>query len=122
MVDKKKLVAKKKKHPSFKRMNAGRPDRKRIGEAWRRPRGIDNKQREQFKFAGAHPSIGWRTARAVRGLHPSGFKEALVYNVPQLSVLDAEKNAVRIASSVGKKKRQLIIAEAKKKGLHLLNE
>lgn len=119
--DAKRMVAKKR-HPLFKRPNYGRPDRKRIGEAWRRPRGTDNKQREKFKSAGALPGIGWRTPRAIRGLHPSGFEDFLVCNASQLASLDAEKHAVRISSTVGKRKRQQIVEEAKKKGLRLLNE
>ena len=38
----------------------------------------------------------------------------LVYNVQELSTIDPNTQAVRIAHTVGKRKRALIIAEAKK--------
>lgn len=121
VMDVKKLAAKKKKRPHFKRPNCGRPDMKRVKDVWRRPRGIDNKQREQKKAAGPIPSIGWRNPREIRGIHPSGFVERLVHNVAELNGLESEKHAVMIASSVGAKKRQQVVDEAKKKGLKILN-
>lgn len=117
----KKLAARKKKRPHFKRSNCGRPDMKSVKDVWRRPRGIDNKQREQKKAAGPIPSIGWRNSRDIRGVHPSGFVECRVHNIAELKNLESEKHAVMVASSVGGKKRLEIIAEAKKKNLKILN-
>lgn len=99
----------------FKRQN--RAVDKRVGEAWRKPRGIDNKQRIQLRSTGALPRIGYRTACKVRGLHPSGCREKLVFTTK-----DLEKGfAVRLGGTLGKRKRSAIIAEAKKMGLKVLN-
>ncbi len=106
------------KHPKFQRQNAAA--KKRVGFSWRRPRGIDNKQRLKLKSAGALPSVGWRSAKAVRGLHPSGFFEKLVFNEKQLAQVDARTQAVRIAAGVGLKKRQAILKKAAELGLKVL--
>jgi large subunit ribosomal protein L32e len=111
----------KRKHPKFFRQNYGRTDRKRISDSWRKPRGVDNKKRIKLKSAGALPEIGWRNPREVRHLHPSGLREVLVRNVQELSRV---KNgmAVRIASGVGRKKREEIVRKAKELNLKVLNE
>jgi large subunit ribosomal protein L32e len=66
-------------------------------------------------------SIGYRSQKIVRGLHPSGFVERIVYNVKELEGLDPSKHAVRIAHRVGKRKRVEILAKAKDLGLYVLN-
>jgi large subunit ribosomal protein L32e len=114
-------AVKKKKHPKFFRQNYGRTDRKRIGSSWRRPRGHDNKKRAKHSSAGAEPNIGWRNARAVRGLHPSGTCEALVKNMGELGKV-MRGTAVRIAHGVGIRKRNAIVSKAKELGLKILNE
>ena len=50
-------------HPKFARQN--RAQKKRVGEAWRKPRWIDNKQRVKLKWAGASPAIGYRDRKSV---------------------------------------------------------
>lgn len=116
-----KLRSKKIKHPRFVRPNVGRPDRRRLKDTWRKPRGIDNKQREKQVKMGALPNIGYRNPKSLRGLHPSGYSEVLVRCLADLQGLDKGTIAVRIASSVGKKKRAQIVDEANKMGLKLLN-
>jgi large subunit ribosomal protein L32e len=115
------VKVKKKKHPKFFRQNYGRTDRKRIGSSWRRPRGHDNKKRAKHAFAGAEPTIGWRNARAVRGLHPCGTGEALVKNMEELGKV-MHGTAVRIAHGVGGRKRGAIVSKARELGLKILNE
>ena len=64
---------------------------------------------------------GYRSPKATRYLHPSLFKEVLVYRPSDLESLDADIHAVRIGASVGARKRQAIIAEADTKLLRVLN-
>lgn len=89
--------------------------------AWRKPRGIDNKQRMRWKSAGAIPRIGYRQARKERGFHPSGFMEALVHNVSELRRVSPQKEVARIAGGVGGKKRVEIRKIAQELGVKLLN-
>jgi large subunit ribosomal protein L32e len=64
---------------------------------------------------------GYGGPKVAKGLHPSGYKEVLVYNVEQLGKIDAKTEAVRIAHRVGKKKRADILAEARRKKIVVLN-
>jgi len=91
---------------------------------WRRPRGRHNKWRLRYggKWSGrVHPSPGFSSPKLVRGLHPSGYEEVLVYNVKDLEKVNPERQAVRIASCVGLKKRLQIEEKAKEMNIVVLN-
>ncbi len=107
-----------KKVPKFKRQNSDM--KKRVGDAWRKPRGIDNKQRVQKKGYGPLPRIGYRTPRAGRYNHPLGMKEVLVSSMRELAGLKGV--AVRFSAALGRRKKVLLVAEAKKMQLRILNE
>ncbi|MFQ6060063.1 MAG: 50S ribosomal protein L32e [Thermoplasmata archaeon] len=93
----------------------------RLGESWRRPRGLHSKLRRGVKYRVNLVSIGYRGPRTVRGLHPSGFQEVMVYRVEDLEGLDPEKQAARIGHSVGIRKREQIERTAEEKGIRVLN-
>ncbi len=103
--------------PSFTRQNRFKA---RVGDAWRKPRGIDNKVRVGRKGFSASPRIGYGTPRAQRGMHPSGVFETLVATLKEL---EAVQNgfAVRFSGTLGGRKRRLLSEAAKKKGLKVLN-
>ncbi len=109
----------KRKKPAFVRPESWRYDK--FSESWRRPRGLDNKIRRKIKGWPPAPSTGYKGPKIARGLHPSGYEDVLVHNVPELAEVNQETQAVRIAHTVGKKKRVQIIAEAKKLNLVILN-
>jgi len=88
---------------------------------WRKPRGRYSNKRKKLKEAGPIPCIGYRQPKAVRGLHPSGYKEVLVHNVKELEKIDPKTEAARIASQVGLKKRLEIMKKAKELGIKILN-
>ena len=110
----------KKSKPKFIRQESWRYVR--IKENWRRPRGLDSKMRLKRKGWPKMPDIGYGSPRLVRGLHPSGFREVLVYNVEQLRSINPDKEAARIAHTVGKKKRIEIIKKAEELGIRVLNK
>ena len=103
----------------FKRDGFGK--KSQISDSWRKPRGQHNKQREQKKAKGNLPKPGFGSPIAVRGMHPSGFYEVLVYTVDDLEGLDAKTQAVRIAAKVGNRKRTGIQEKALSAGLKVLN-
>ncbi|MFA5077260.1 MAG: eL32 family ribosomal protein [Candidatus Micrarchaeia archaeon] len=107
----------KKSKPAFNVLNSG--FKKRVKHRWRSPRGTDNKKRIRCAFAGASPRIGYKNAGAVRCLHPSGMHEVLVHNEKELRA--AVGKAARIASGVGKKKRESFRKIAAELKLKLLN-
>lgn len=93
----------------------------RLKAKWRRPRGIDNKMRQKVKGWPPCVSTGYRGPKEARGLHPSGYKEVLVHTPEEIAKVDPKTEAVRIAHTVGKKKRVQILAEAKKRNVLILN-
>ena len=109
----------KKKKPDFARPESWRY--KRLKENWKRPRGLDHKMRRKIKGWPRTVEVGYRGPKATRGLHPSGYKEVLVYNIEELKKIDSKTEAVKIAHAVGKRKRANILREAKKKKITVLN-
>ncbi|MEM1559611.1 MAG: 50S ribosomal protein L32e [Candidatus Bathyarchaeia archaeon] len=93
----------------------------RVDENWRKPRGVSSKMRRRMRGWPRIVSIGYGSPRIVRGLHPSGFREVLVYREEDLEGLDPERDAVRIAHTVGMRKRRAILDKARKLGLKVLN-
>jgi large subunit ribosomal protein L32e len=110
---------KKKRMPKFRHEQAHRWIR--VNDSWRKVRGIDSATREKQSGRIAMVSSGYRTPKALRNLHPSLFKEVRVHTASELEGLDPEIHAVRIASTVGFRKRQEIIAAADAKLLRVLN-
>ncbi|MEM1657668.1 MAG: 50S ribosomal protein L32e [Candidatus Jordarchaeales archaeon] len=93
----------------------------RVKPNWRRPRGIDNKMREKEKGWPKSPNVGYRAPRKVRGLHPSGFKEVIVWRAEDLEKLDPNIHAIRIAGTVGRRKALEIMDKAEERGFWVLN-
>jgi len=67
------------------------------------------------------PGVGYRTPKKIRGLHPSGFKEVMVYNLKDMEGIDPEKEAIRIHGRIGRKKREEIVKKADEMGIRVLN-
>ena len=95
--------------------------KQRVPTSWRRPRGQLSKQRKGVKGKGDTVEAGFRTPEAVRGRHPSGFEEVRVYNVDDLKGVDGDREAARIASKVGARKREHIEEVAEDQGIRVLN-
>ena len=92
-----------------------------LKDTWRRPRGLHSKQRKDYRAKGAHPEAGFGSPKAVRGFHPSGYREVRVFTVAELEGIDAATTAVRIGGSVGGAKRAVIQAKAAELGIKVLN-
>ncbi len=105
--------------PQFNRQDHHK--KKRVPTSWRRPRGNLSKQRLGIKGKGDTVEAGYRTPTEVRGLHPSGFEEVRVHNVDGLEGVDGDTQAVRIASTVGGRKRERIEETAEDRGIRVLN-
>jgi large subunit ribosomal protein L32e len=92
----------------------------RVGGSWRKPRGLDNKQRLCKRGSPKKISNGYRAPKEVRGLHKSGLMPVVVSNISQLNSLTKEQGAI-LSAKIGDRKRQMLIIEAKKKSITLLN-
>ncbi|MFB6266032.1 MAG: 50S ribosomal protein L32e [Halodesulfurarchaeum sp.] len=115
------LLARRKREgkPAFNRQDHHK--KQRVPSSWRRPRGNLSKQRRGIKGKGATVEAGYRTAKAVRGKHPSGFEEVRVHNAADLEGVDPDTEAVRIAAAVGARKRERIEEVAEERGIRVLN-
>ena len=113
-------AAQKKGTPSFRRTEWFRY--KRLSRSgWRKPHGMDNKQRRNYKYRGSLVRIGHGKVNAASGLHPSGFEEVMVHNSRDLDQIDAETQAARVGATVGGRKRESIHSRADELGIRVLN-
>ncbi len=109
----------KSKKPTFKQTDSHK--KKKLADYWRRPDGIHNKAR--YGKHGKCPLVeaGYGSPAAVRGLHPSGCEEVLVKNIRDVEAVKADRQAGRIARTVGARKRDLIEKKAEELGIKILN-
>lgn len=107
------------KKPNFKRQEWFRY--KKLGEKWRKARGKTSKTRRYEKGKPAMPSIGYRSPKVTRGLHPSGFQDVLICSIMELEKLDPATQAGRISATIGKRKKEVMLTKAKELGIKILN-
>ena len=88
---------------------------------WKRPRGKDNPMRLKLKGYPPVASVGYRTPKVIRGLHPTGLKPVVISNVKELEELNPAEVIVYVSSTVSLKKRVEIIAKAKQLGFRVAN-
>jgi len=123
MVQDKRLIELRKKinktRPSFRRVESWRY--KRVKDSWRKARGIDSQTRKKEKSGVKSPTIGYRTPKKVRGLHPSGYIEAKVTTIQDLWNLNNKQHAIKISGKLGAKKRIALIDYCQKRGFKILN-
>ncbi|MBR9703525.1 hypothetical protein GOV10_05780, partial [Candidatus Woesearchaeota archaeon] len=122
MVDKKLLEVRKEKkaqRPKFTRHAAHR--KKKLGDKWRRPKGLQNKLRLGKKSRGSSVETGYRGPVAVRGLTDEGKKLLLVKTMHDVVSAEPELHALIIAGKIGDKRRLELIDEATKQGFTITN-
>lgn len=94
----------------------------RLKGGWRRPRGSQSKLRIKQIGKGFLPQPGYGAPKNLRYKHPSGLYETLIHNLAELQKIDPRTHAARIASSVGKKKRNEIVKKAEELKIKILNK
>ena len=105
--------------PHFNREESWRY--KRVKQPWRAPHGKTSRVRRSKDGWPPVVKIGYSRPRKIRGIHPSGLREVLVWRPVDLEKVDPKTQVVRIAHTVGEKKRVLILDEAKKASIRVLN-
>ncbi len=95
----------------------------RIGRdgSWRRPRGLQSKQRRHYGYRSTVVSVGFRSPAQTRGLTSVGFRPVVVSTPREIEALDAHHDAAIIARTVGTRRRLTLEEIARRRGLHLLN-
>ncbi len=109
----------KSKKPNFIRQDTHK--KKRLDKKWKRPKGLHSKIRLKFKGRAKSISAGYRSPKKIRHLHKSGLQQCIVKSLQDLESLDAKKNCLIISSSLGKKKKIIVLKKAKEHGFSILN-
>ncbi|CAO1632191.1 unnamed protein product [Parajaminaea phylloscopi] len=111
----------KKRTKAFKRHHSDRYHR--VGESWRKPRGIDSCVRRRFRSKTPMVSIGYGSNKKTRHMMPNGLRRFVVSNVNDVDLLLMHNNtfAAEIAANVSSKKRIAILEKAKVLGVKVTN-
>lgn len=111
----------KKHRKEFKRHHHDRY--KRLGDEWRKPKGIDSCVRRRFRGTLRMPKVGYGSNKKSKDLIPSGHKVLVVSNLPELELLllKTKTHAAEIAHNVSARKRIEIVERAKALGVKVTN-
>ena len=88
---------------------------------WRKPRGNDNPMRLKLKGQSPVVSVGYRTPKVIRGLHPSGLRPAVIHSAKELEELNPAEVIIYVGGSVGARKKKEIIIKARELGFTVAN-
>jgi len=94
--------------------------KRRLSKKWKRPTGLQSKMRHQFKGYNRRVKQGWRSPVEIRGYHGKGLKVLLVRTLKDIESADKDLGLI-IQSSVGLRKKLILLEAAEKKGLTVLN-
>ena len=91
--------------------------------SWRRPKGIDSRERRKFKGLAPMPNIGYGSAKKTRHLLPNGFLKFVVHNVKDLDLLlmHNRKYCAEIAHNVSTLNRKAIVERARQLNVKVTN-
>jgi|ETN01SMinimDraft_4_1059930.scaffolds.fasta_scaffold137017_2 large subunit ribosomal protein L32e len=116
----KELLSKlKKKNVTFRRQNFWRF--KRLKKTWRKPRGRTGKVRLKKGGRVPSPGPGYGNPSIIKHLHPSGYEEVYVSCSKDMAEIDAKTQAIRFNGTLGKKKKEVLLKDAEKAGIKVLN-
>ena len=107
--------------PKFVRQASHRYYRIGRWESWRRPRGLQSKQRRHYGYRSRIVRIGYGSPKVTRGLTPTGFKPVIVRTDAEVNGLDPARDAAVIARTVGTRRRLALEEICRKLGVHILN-
>ena len=118
-INRKRKVVKRTK--SFKRQHSDRY--MRVGESWRRQRGIDSHVRRQFRDRTRLVKIGYKNAKSTRHVLRDGFKKFLISNLADVEILLMSNRQFcgEIAHNVGAEQRIAICNRARELNVKLTN-
>jgi len=108
------------KKPRFLRQDAHKRAKFRPA-SWRKPKGFHSKMRLGKKSYATRVQVGYGSPASVRGLHRSGLRPVLVATPEQLGALDPKAQGAILASTLGDRKRELLLRQAKEKRITVLN-
>lgn len=110
---------KKANNPDFIRQDAHK--KPRVGTNWRKPRGRQSKMRLQFSGYRAIVKTGYGTPKILRNCNREGLEQVRVDSLDSLEKVDAKKQGIIVASSIGTRKKIEILKIALEKKIAVLN-
>jgi large subunit ribosomal protein L32e len=111
--------ATKPKKPTFLRQDIHK--KKRLSKVWRKPRGLQSKQRLEKRGYTLKVKTGYGTDASIKGTDRTGLRPVLVASVEALEKVDPKVESILISSNVGKRKKLDIVKKAVEKKLTLSN-
>lgn len=104
----------------FIRQDANR-HKSSLGSKWRRPKGLHSKMRLSKRGHSKSVSIGYGSPRKTRNMHSSGLKLIIIKSLKDLEKIDAKKECIAVAKTIGLKKKIEILKQAIKKSINVVN-
>ncbi len=93
----------------------------RLGNKWRRPKGLHSKMRLGKKGYNKSVSIGYGSPKKTRNMHSSGLKLIIIKSLKELEKIDSKKECVAVAKTIGLKRKIEILKQAIKKSINVVN-
>jgi len=112
------MIMRKRKVPKFRRQGISE---KAVGPEWRKPRGINSKQKVAKRGKPVMVKIGYKNPAALRGKTSSGFSIVLVNNLAQLDGINPQAERALISGRVGRLKRMQLLERADSRKIHVIN-
>lgn len=109
----------KSKKPDFVRQDSHK--KAKLGDSYRKPRGLQSKMRLHKRGYNKTPSQGYRSPVLARNLTDDGLAPFVVYSIKDLDRINPENECVIIASTVGNKKRIDILKTCVEKKINVAN-
>jgi large subunit ribosomal protein L32e len=101
----------------YKVLRIGKKSKKK--RVWRASKGIHSKTRLKVKGKPKSPTVGYGEAKKLFGLI-KGVQPVFIENIKKLNEIGKNEGII-ISGKLGKRKRNAILEEAKKKNLKVLN-
>ncbi len=107
------------KKPRFLRQDARK--KAEVSQTWRKPRGLHSKMRLNKRGYPRCVSPGWGSPRAVEGLTREGLVPVRVATLAELAAIDPKRDAAVLMGTLGAKKREQLLKEAKARKILVVN-
>ncbi|MFP4423708.1 MAG: 50S ribosomal protein L32e [Candidatus Woesearchaeota archaeon] len=106
------------KKPEFTRQdNHKKP---KLGDKWRKPKGLQSKMRLHKRGYKRSPECGWGSPRDCKGLSPEGYKQVIISSLADIESLKEGDGAI-ISAKVGTRKKIELVKKIQEKKFPILN-
>ena len=93
----------------------------KLGNKWRKPKGLHSKMRLSKKGYNKSVSIGYGSPKSTRGLDKSGLKLIIIKSLKEIENINAKEECIAVAKTIGLRKKVEILKQAVKKSINVVN-